>query len=164
MITNDITNITSAIGQTGCWRNICQIMAGSRFRFSCTYYVLLVCIRLLLHVRLWKSNTPYFCIAIHLIILKGLHFLLFCVNLPRYLNLKMADFCDVTSCSPVEIFRSFWLSCCFYCQGGRKLTQRVSQKSSKSHEVTFKKTFIFIVLAWRTSHVLISLNTSHYCY
>jgi len=72
MITKDIASITSAIGENEYWKNICQIMAGSTFRFSWTCYVLFACITLLFYIRLWKcSSVSLFtvCFAVHLIIL-----------------------------------------------------------------------------------------------
>jgi hypothetical protein len=168
MITNDIISIKSAIGQTEYWRNICQIMAGNTFRSSWGYCRLFACIRLLFYIRLWKCKSASFFLGLLCCpfdySFRPTFSAIFYVKLPRHVSLKTALFWDVTPWSPVKIFRSLVVSCCFYHQGASKWRQGVYQKLPKPHEVTCQKIVAFVLLALPTSRVSISLNTSHYCY
>ena len=62
------------------------ILADSIFKFSSAYYILFACIKLLFYIRLWKCSSASFfsvCFAVHLIVLLGLHFLLYFMSNSR---------------------------------------------------------------------------------
>ena len=112
MFTNDMTSITSVIGQTEYWRNICQIMAGSTFKFSVACYVLFACIRLLFYIRLWKCNFAsffhsLFCCSFDYSV--GFTFsAIFCVKLPRYLRSQNSPLLSCNAMSSGNNFPKFW--------------------------------------------------------
>ena len=168
MFTNDMTSITSVIGQTEYWRNICQIMAGSTFKFSVACYVLFACIRLLFYIRLWKCNFAsffhsLFCCPFDYSV--GSTFsAVFCVKLPRYLKSQNSPLLSCNAMSSGNNFPKFWSILLFLWSRCKEMETESFSKLSKPHEVTCQKIFTFVALALPDPRVLIFLNTSHYCY